>query len=225
MSEEQKQETENSEVKTAARSAVERGDAIREDIRDITLTALSQRHLDSEKLRQVIHAVVEGASIGAESKGADVKEALSESIKGMDEALATSAEASKLAIEETAGHLKDFGKQDLKRALDDLLTLEDMFLDTIKNVANASSKMMQDTLNNLEQHTRHSGTEAGKRSRDVAETLNQKLGKTLRETTSSGTDAALTVGAHLSQAAAGFLEAIAETLKPKEKSGSQSDKE
>jgi hypothetical protein len=135
MSEEQKQETENSEVKTAARSAVERGDAIREDIRDITLTALSQRHLDSEKLRQVIHAVVEGASIGAESKGADVKEALSESIEGMDEALASSAEASKLAIEETAGHLKDFGKQDLKRALDDLLTLEDMFLDTIKNVA------------------------------------------------------------------------------------------
>ena len=143
----------------------------------------------------------------------------------MDEVVATAARAPKVAIEETEGHLNDFGKQDLKRALDDLLALEDMFLDTIKNVANVSSKMVQDTLNNLEQHTRHSGTDAGKKSRNIAETLNRKLGQTLRETASRGTDAALTVGAHLSQAAAGFLEGIAETLKPKEKNDSQSDKE
>ena len=121
MSKENKQEIDTEIVKNIARTAVERSDDIRNDVRSVTLQALSDGHLDTKKINKVIHAVMEGASIGAEAKGEQAKDALTDAMSGMDDALAKSAEASKLAIEEAAGHVKDFSSHDLKRALDDLL--------------------------------------------------------------------------------------------------------
>ncbi len=152
---------ETSEVKAASQSAVERGEAIRDDVRDITLKALSQRHLDRDKIRQVVHAVTEGASIAASSKGGQAKDALQDAMTGVDEALSISAEASRLAVEEAAGHIKDFGKQDLKRALDDLQTLEGMFLDTVSEVSKGTDELIRATLNDMVEHARHSGTAVG----------------------------------------------------------------
>ena len=219
------EEVDTQEVKQAVRSVIERGESIREDVRNITLNALSKGKLDVKKINQVVRAVMEGASMGAEPKGTQVKDTLSESMAGMDQALVKSAEASSLAVEEAASRLKDFGKQDLKRALDDLLTLEDMFLDTIKKVAKESNEVVGGTLNDLVQHARNSGTAAGKSSSEIVETLNRELGQTLRETVTTGTDAALKVGAHLSQAAAGILGGIAETLEAKVTSNTRDDKE
>jgi len=173
----------------------------------------------------VAHAVVEGVGIGAADKGVHVKETLAESMAGLDDALAQSAEASKLALEEAAGHLKTFGKQDLKQALDDLLALEDMYLDTLKSVAKASDEAIGNTLNDFVQHARISGTEVGKRSAEIVETLNHELGHTLGETVSAGTDAALRVTSQLSHAAAGFLEGIAQTLESKIKKHSPDKQE
>ena len=224
MSKDQSDNAETQEVKEAARKVVEQGGDIRNEVRDLTLKLLSHGQLDVKKIKQVVSAVMEGASLGAESKSTQVKDTLSDSMAGIDEALAKSAEASKLAVEEAASHLKDFGKQDLKRALDDLVTLEDMFLDIIKNVAKESSEVVGGTLNDLVLHARNSGTAVGKSSTNVVETLNRELGQTLRETVTAGTDAALKVGTHLSQAAAGFLEGIAETLEAKVASRSRDEK-
>jgi len=225
MNKEQAQEEETSEVKAASQSAVERGEAIREDTRDITLTALSQHHLDSKKIRQVVHAVIEGASIGSTSKGGQAKDALLDAMTGVDEALAKSAEASKLAVEEAAGNLKDFSKQDMKRALDDIQALEDMFLDTVSEVAKGADELIRSSLCDMVEHARNSGTAVGKTATQATEALNQQLGKTLHEAASASAHAAMEITGHIAQAAAGALDGLAQTLQQERKDKPPADKE
>lgn len=213
MNDQTKQENLNRKAEEAARAAVEEGENIHEAVRDITLEALSDGHLDVKKMREVVQAVLQGAGIGTKKKGAQTGQSLREAMAGVDEALAKSAEASKLAIEEAAGHIKDFGTQDLNRALDDLRTLEDMFLDTVKSIAKASDDTVRDSLNDLAQHARNSGTTVGSVAKKAVETLSRQMEQSVQESVNAGADTALNVGAQLSRAAAGFLEGIAETLK------------
>jgi len=217
------QEVDTQEVKEAARTAVERGEDIRLDVRDITLKALSEGHLDIKKIRQVIRAVLEGASIGAEGKGELVKDALTDTMAGMDEALAKSAEASKLAIEETAGRVKDFSSHDLKQAADDLLTLEKLFFETVHDITKGTNEMVKVALSDLVKHAQLSGTSVGKTSSDAVTSLNQKLGITLKDTVSASANTTLEIGAHIANAAAGMLEGIADKLQSE--SVRKSDKE
>jgi len=213
MNDQTTQKNQNRKAEDGARTAVAEGENIHEAVRDITLEALSAGHLDVQKMREVVQAVLQGASLGAKEKGAQAEQALREAMAGMDDALAKSAEASKLAIEEAAGHIKEFGSQDLKRGLDDLRSMEDMFLDTVQNIARASDGAVREGLGNLAQHARNTGTEVGAAAKTAVEKLTGQLEKNVRESVSTGADTALKVGAQMSQAAAGFLEGIAETLK------------
>jgi hypothetical protein len=213
MSEQTKPESQNRKAEAEARAAVEDGKNIHEAVRSITLEALSAGHLSMQKMREVVQAVLQGSSIGAKEKGARAEQALREAMAGVDDALAKSAEASRLAIEEAAGHIKEFGSQDLKRGLDDLGALEDMFLDTVKNIARASDGAVKDLLGDLAQHARNTGTSVGAAAKAAAETLTGRLEKNVSGGVISGVDTARQVGAKISLAAAGFLEGIAETLK------------
>jgi len=215
MSEHEAQQETHLQTEEASRQAVERGENIQQQVRDITLKALSEGHLDGQRIQGVVRAVIQGATEGAEKRGGQSRQALQAAMAGVDEALAKSAEASRLAIEEAAGHLKDFGSQDLKRALDDLLALEDLFLDTVTEVARASKETLKETLDDLAQHARNSGTAVGGLASDTAEALSRGLKQTLRDTVSNGGDAVMQRAAQLSRAAAGFLEGIADSLQGK----------
>jgi hypothetical protein len=213
MSEQTTQKNQHIKAEAEARAAVEDGENIHEAVRDITLAALSAGHLDMQRMREVVQSVLRGSSLGAEEKGVRAEQTLREAMAGVDEALAKSAEASRLAIEEAAGHIKEFGSQDLKQGLADLGALEDMFLDTVKNIARASDGVAKDVLGNLAQHARNSGTSVGAAAKTAAETLAWQLETNAREGVSAGVDTARQVGIKISLAAAGFLEGIAETLK------------
>jgi hypothetical protein len=219
MAEHDEQQEVNRQTEKASRAAVARGENIQDEVRDITLKALSQGHLDGQRIQQVIKAVIQGATEGVEgAEGTQSRQILLNTMAGVDEALAKSAEASRLAIEEAAGHLKDFGTQDLKRALDDLLILDDLFIDTVKDVAKSSQETVKETLNDLARHARNSGTVVGSLATDTAETLTSSLKKTLSDTVTTGSDSAMKRAAQLSQAAAGFLEGIADSLQAKNRS-------
>lgn len=213
MSEQTTPENQNRKAEDEARAAVEDGENIHETVRGITLEALSAGHLDMQKMREVVQSVLRGSSLGAQEKGAKAEQALREAMVGVDEALAKSAEASRLAIEEAAGHIKEFGSQDLKRGLDDLGALEDMFLDTVKNIARASDGAVKNVLGDLALHASNTGTSVGAAAKAAAETLTGQLEKNVREGVTTGVDTARQVGTKIFLAAAGFLEGIAETLK------------
>ena len=147
-------QSDTTEIKSAVSTVVEKGENIREQVRNITLNALSEKHLDLKEIKQVIHNVIQGASSGVTGNQTQVKEALTEAVSGVDEALEKSAEASKLAIEEAASKVKDFGKHDLTRAVDDIVILEELFLDTIKEVAEGTNQLAQDNLHDFLQHAK-----------------------------------------------------------------------
>lgn len=207
-----------------ARDAVEQGVNVRESMHDITLAALSRGRLEAEEMRRVLRSVMQGASLGLSKAGDKSREAMGEALAGIDDALAKSAEATRLAIEEAAGKLKDYGKQDLERSFEDLRTLEKMFLDTLKDVTTESAGTAKDVLQGLWQHARDSGTTAGATAKDAIIKMEQKLGRTLREIASAGNDAALNTTAKLADAAAGFLAGLSETLAAKAKNMQQHKK-
>ncbi|HFQ80582.1 MAG TPA: hypothetical protein ENK33_04315 [Desulfobacterales bacterium] len=212
MNEQTNQENVNQKTEEAARAAVEDGDDIREAVRNITLKALSEGQLDLRRMREVVQAVLRGASVGIIMKGTETKQALKEAMAGVDEALAASAEASKLAIQEAAGSIKNFSTQNLKQAIEDLRALEDMFLDTVISIAKTSNITVKDSLNSLAQHARTSGTLVGKAAAKAAGALSSQLGQNMREGVSASAESLLKAGAQISQAAAGFLDGLAEAL-------------
>jgi hypothetical protein len=222
MSEQATQKNQNQKTEDDARVAVEDGENIHEAVRTITLEALSAGRLDMQRIREVVQSVLRGASIGAQKRSSQAEQSLREVMAGVDEALARSAEASSLAIEEAAGAIKEFGAQDLKQGLDDLGALEGMFLDTVKDIARASEGVVKDVLGNLAQHAHSAGTSVGMAAKKATETLMGKLAASAREGVISGVDTAMLVGSRTALAAAGFLEGIAETLKKSGRSAKES---
>ena len=188
-----------------AQITVERGANIRNTTRNITLAALSRGQLDTEGTKRVVRAVMQGASLGVNKAGDKSRQALNEALAGIDDALAKSAEATKLAVEEASGRLQDYGKRDLERAFNDLRALEAMFLETLKDVTDHSADTAKQILQDLLHHARDSGTNAGSTASAAIATLEKKLGRTLREVAAAGADAALNTGSNLAEAAAGFL--------------------
>ncbi|MCT8986292.1 DUF6781 family protein [Shewanella phaeophyticola] len=144
--------------------------------------------------------------------GADGQNKLAKAVAGLDDALCSAVEASKLAIEEASAHVKTFSKQDLQHAINDLNDLETMYLETLKDVAKEASETVSETLNDLVSHGRLSGTGIGQKATETAKLLNEQLSERLSETVSAGVDSASKVTSNLAYAAAGFLEAIAQTL-------------
>lgn len=212
--------TDNAMQKLAeeAKAVVAQGEHVRDSLRDLTLAALHRGKLEAEEIRKVVYSVMEGATRGLDKTGARSRQAMSEAMAGVDEALAKSAEASRLAIEEAAGRLKEFSRHDLERTFNDMRTLEQMFLDTVKQVADKSKGEANEILQGLLQHARNSGTAAGKTAADAIVALEKKLGKSLHEVAAAGRDAALGTGTRLAEAAASLLAGMADALDAKAKS-------
>lgn len=200
------------QVQDSVQEAVRKNEDISEAVRKITIEALSKKSLDYDSIRSTVRNVLEGAKMGAVNDGGKVKAAFQEVARGLDEALAQSAEASKLAIEETAGRVRDFNKQDLKRALDELSGLEDLFIETIGDAAKSSQGMLTEVFTDLANHARTNGTVVGKRIAEDVSMLRNKLGQSGKEQASELTDAAKMFSANVASAASGFLAGIAETL-------------
>lgn len=200
------------QVQEEVQEAVGKGADISDAVRKITVDALSKKHLDTESIKSTVRNVLEGAKMGVVDDGGNVKAAFQQVTQGLDEALAQSAEASKLAIEETTGRIQDFSKQDLKRALDELSGLEDLFIETISEAAKSSQGVVSETFNDLVIHAKNNGTAVGKRIASDVGVLREKLGQAGKEQASEITDAARSFSANVASAASGFLAGIAEAL-------------
>lgn len=207
-------------ARTATEEAVKHSENISAAVRDITIEALSKRHLDFDHIKSVIKAVWEGAEDAAEHQTDHMSDTLKEVAKGLDEALVKSAYASKLAIEETAGRIKDFTEHDLKRAMNDLTGLEDLFIESLSEVANNSKTVASDTLHDLTRHFKNSGTAVGQRASEEVLYLTKQLEKIGKENIDSVSEATRSFTEDIARAASGFLVGIADSIKDTKKEDS-----
>jgi len=213
MNDQTEQDQTNANAQVSAAEAVEQGIDISETVRDITLQALSKGKLDTDKIRGVVRAVLSGAREGADKQsGESSTERLRAALSGVDEALANSVQASRLAIEEAAGQVNELGSGEFKRALEELRALESLFLGAVKETAASSEQRIKQTLNDFVDHAKISGTAVGNAATESASLLTRQLGDLLKETATEGANRVLQVSSRLSQVAAGFLEGIAGSL-------------
>jgi hypothetical protein len=197
------------DVKDAVRTAVKSGADVHQQIKAITLKALTSRQLDMENIKSVTEAVSKGINEGMDTEGVvHAKEIFSQAATALDDALAIAAEASKLAIEEAASRVTEYSQHDLNDAIKELQAMEGSFLDILAKIAKGSNQVVADIVSDFIAHTGQSGTAVGKQTLIALETLKGVPHLSKKIIASSTVAAAST----LAQMGSGILLGIAESL-------------
>jgi len=210
------QTPENDDIESTARHAAEDGENVREQVRKVTLDALTQGTLDAERIKEVVHSVIAGVSQGVSAAGGSgsdaedsAKKTLEEALKGVDEALKKSAEAVELSLQEAAGKADDFAHSELKKAIEEMKALEEMFLDTIRKVAQGADDLVRNVLQDLIAHARRTGTDVGRAAKQTTNTLQTRLPQAAQQSAKAAVTAGENMGRQLAQVASGILSGLA----------------
>lgn len=206
------------EIKAAASRLVQAGGEVRAKLHELTVQALTQRELAEREIREVLAAITEGISLGAEQRAVEVKSALADALHGMDDALTQAAEAMQLAIREMAADAREFGANDLQQGLSDLKKLEEMLLETIGRVAANANGLVKQEMTAIVEHGRRIGTDTGGRVRAVSDDLGNRVRSAVHDATDAGKQAAREVGARLAGISSRKLGEIAARLAEKAES-------
>ena len=196
------------DVKDAARAAVKSGTDVHQQIKAITLKALTKGQLDIDNIKSVTEAVGKGINEGMATQGEHAKEVFTQAATALDDALAIAAEASKLAIEEAASRVSEYSEHDLNDAIKDLQDREGVFLDTLGKIAKGSNQVIAGIVSDFIDHTGQSGTAVGKKTLTALEAL-KDLPQISKEIIVSSTVATAST---LAQIGSGILLGIAESL-------------
>lgn len=216
MAETTPQDFSNESIKSTVAESVQQGTNIREKVRDLTLQALKARHLDPQEIRQVVHAMTEGISIGAEKRTTDMRNAMADALHGLDDALTKSAEAVRLALDQLTSKTKDFSDNELKQALVNLKKMEEDFLATVSQVADAAKPLVKQELNDLVGHAQRAGTDTGKMVAQIVREFTHRLGSSYVDTQMASLHAARELSVRFTQVASGFLAGLADALRKDE---------
>jgi hypothetical protein len=197
------------DIRHAAQEAVQSGSDVHQKIRILTLNALTTRQLDIDNIKNVAEAVSKGIYEGLNVQSGYAKEVFTNAATALDDALASAAEASKLAIEEAASRVSEYSQHDLNTATADLQDMEALFLETLEKITKGGNQVVTDIVDDFVRHARQSGTAVGKKTLTALASLKElpHLGK---ETVISSTVATTIT---LAQIASGILLGIAESLK------------
>jgi len=204
-------------LKSAVSEAVATGRDLQARVRDLMLAALSRTGVDPARIQQVTRATLEGVDTGA-AQGTDAGRRARQAVAGIEDALLQAAEASSLAIREAAGHAGDFARSDLKRAVDELASLESLFVKTLADVTRAGSSTAKTTFADIQRHMQHSGTLFGEQLADHVGSLRGVLAQAGKEGLQSGVETAGRAATQLGRLAGALL---ADMEKGFARSGSQ----
>ena len=196
------------ELRNTVRETVENSQNVQAAVRDITLKALGEGELDRQRIKAVAEAVMQGAGEAVERESEQLKGGLGEAAAGLEQALIQAADAFRLAIEEAAGRVSEFSSNDLKRSLNDLDSLENIFVETLLRTAKSGGEVIRTIVEDLVTHTRNSGTSVGQHVARNMEELQNRLRELGADTAGAGEEAVNRIGL----IARGILAGVAESL-------------
>jgi hypothetical protein len=214
MSEESETDSGLQQLKEAVRQTVASGRDLQSHVSELVFSALSTAtaRIDPAHLRRVTRAALEGVGEGAQAGNAGSAEVIRKSVAGVEDALLKTAGVSHLAIEEAAGHVEEFSKKDLRRAVDELASLQELFLNVLGDVAKAGSKTAATTFTDIQRHIRDSGGALGTMLADSARDLQELFPAAAREGLQMGVESAGKAAEQLGRMAGGSLAGIARGL-------------
>ncbi len=206
------QELSGERLKESASESVRKGDDIRARVHDLTLLALRSRRFDRREIREVVRAITEGVTLGAEHSRTGLRQSLSEAFRGLDEALRKSSEAGQNALRQLLATGRGFSDQELKQALVNMKKIEDDFLSTVGQVAEAANERVRPELREILEGARRTGTETGKQVAGMMTEFAKRFSVASIDVALSGLEAASEFGARFTQVASGFLAGVADAL-------------
>lgn len=214
-----------SALEAEVRSRMTQGENVEQEVRDLTVKALSRQGHDQDSLRHVMGAVLKGVREGAQQKlqssSIQAQTALSpvrDAVAGLDSALAQLAEASKLTLDEAASRAQTFSKEELTRLRANLESIESLFFETLQESASAAQDVVEVTLRDIILHAKRNGTAVGSQLKEALEALNRQLKSTTYSQFEAGIHLTQAITDTLRQAAANVLTEVAERVKPSDKS-------
>ena len=175
------------QLRQEAQRSVQQGGNVREKVRGLMLRMLARQPLEPGQIRDVVRAMTEGIAAGA-SATADARRAVAEAFRGLDEALAKSAGATRVAAQD--------------------------FLATIEEVAGRSQDQARNALNEFVAQARRAGSESGRKTAEAASALSSSIGALAMEGTRFGMDTAREAGARLAEMTSGALAGMADAISP-----------
>jgi hypothetical protein len=208
------QDMSNEEIREAASASMAGGENIRERVRELTLKALQSRRLDFAAMREVMTSMTQGISVGAERRGQDVRQALSEAFAGMDQAMSKAAQASSLALKELAARGREFSDNELKQGLERMRQMEGDFLDSVRQVSQSASGSVKSEWQDLIAHAQRAGTDTGRVISQTARDFSARMTATMSEGAIAGVEAARQFGERFAALTSGILAGMSEALRP-----------
>jgi len=128
------------QIRDAASESVRQGEDIRQRVHDLTLEALKSRRFDREAIRDVVRAVTEGITRGAEGSRVGVRHTLAEGFRGMDQALTASVQAGHDALRQMVAAGRGISENEVKQAAAGLRKIEQDFVATVEEVARSANE-------------------------------------------------------------------------------------
>jgi hypothetical protein len=195
------------EIRDAATESAREGGDLRGRVHDLTLEALKARRFDREAIRDVVRAVTEGISRGADGSRLGVRQTLAEGFRGMDQALTASVQAGHEALRQMVAAGRGISENELKQAAAGLRKIEEDFVATVEQVARTANERVRPELTELVRQAAHAGTETGRRG-----------ARLMAEFTLGGLELAGEFGARFAQIASGMLAGMADALDKRNRS-------
>jgi hypothetical protein len=194
-------------LRKAAAESMRQGEDIRRRVHDVTLEALTNRRFDRQGIREVVRAVTEGLTRGADAGDSGVRHRLGEAFRGMDEAVTRSVEAGQQALRQMLATGRGFSDHELKQGLAGLKKIEEDFVGTVSEVAASANERLRPELKEALKQTLHAGTETGRQS-----------ARLMAEFALTGVELAGEFSARFAQLASGVLSGMADALQQRKTS-------
>jgi len=205
------------DLEKAAAESVKSGEHIRERVRDLTLRAFQEKRFDYEGMKEVIEAMTAGINLGAGQRAGQVKGAVADALSGLDQALMKSAQASQLALQELATKSREFSDSELKRAIDQMKKLESDFMTAASKAAQTGSVAVKAEFRDFVTHAQRFGTDTGTVVAQTMREFSHRVASQMADAQIAGLEAARELNVRFAQAASGFLQAMADSLREEKK--------
>jgi hypothetical protein len=206
------EQTTGERIREAASESVRAGVDIRARVHDVTMTALKSRRFDRNGIQEVVGAVTGGLALGAEQSRGELRQALAEAFRGLDDALRRTAESGGSALRQFVAAGKDFSDTEFKETLATMKKLEDDFLSAAAHAAETASEKVRPELRQLIHTARTTGTDTGKTVALTFTELAQRFSVAWLDVTLAGLQVAGEVGTRFAQVTSGILGGIADAL-------------
>ncbi|MBA4020500.1 MAG: hypothetical protein C0483_25345 [Pirellula sp.] len=204
------------QTKARAKKAAS-GTAVRDRVRDLSVSAFRDLDLSLSDLSKLVQEVLEGA-VEAVDKSIPASRAnvLREVFDGLSEGVQAIASSGSAALSDARKRGEAITAKPVANSAKRMRDANTEFLGTVKNFAGKTSKQVRDELNALVKEAEKLGPKVAGSAQKAASASKGRLMELTGETARAGVRVARRTAGGVVMAAGGFLEGLAEALAPKD---------